>query len=171
MPLYKYYRIRIKILCEAFQTHYKIKSIKMIIKTPVLLLVILLALDSSYSKPQQQLDWIIHEQSGDGAIAMDIPDERLSNNDGLDNFLKTPRLNVNKAFVARCYRDDFPTVDVNLYYEALCPACMNFVSNELYPAYHNLGKYINLKLLPYGNTETWDKTDSEGKAKTYLLIF
>ena len=59
-----------------------------------------------------------------------------------------------------CYREDKPTVDVTLYYEALCPGCMQFVETELYPTYQKLGKYINVGLVPYGNSRTI--LDSQG---------
>ena len=131
----------------------------------ILLLVILSLLDLSYTKPEQKILWIIQKQSRDDGTAMDISVDNLPMNNDFDNFLKTSSVNVNKALATRCYRDDVPTIDVNLYYEGLCGGCMNFVANELYPAYEKLGKYINLQLLPYGNTRTSDTPDSEGNNK------
>ncbi|KAL1492143.1 hypothetical protein ABEB36_012631 [Hypothenemus hampei] len=42
-------------------------------------------------------------------------------------------------------------VQVQLYYESLCPYSIDFIVNQLYPAYKDLSKYINLELVPWGN--------------------
>ncbi|CAH1989934.1 unnamed protein product [Acanthoscelides obtectus] len=38
---------------------------------------------------------------------------------------------------------------VTIYYETLCPACMNFILTGLYPAYSELGSYLDLEMVPY----------------------
>lgn len=126
------------------------------------LVVGLSMLDLSNSKPQQQSIWIIQKETGDNGVGVDISVDDLSNIKDLENLLHAPSLRMNKDVTTRCYRDDVPTIDVNLYYEALCGGCMNFVENELYPTYQKLGKYINLKLLPYGNTQMSETPDSQG---------
>ena len=137
---------------------------------PFVLVVALSMLGLSNSKPQQQSIWILQQQPRDNAVGMDISIENLSNNKGLDNFLQTTSLRMNKDVTTRCYRDDVPTIDVNLYYEALCGGCINFVENEVYPTFQKLSKYINLKLLPYGNTQMTG-TDSQGKNKDFEVAY
>jgi len=118
-----------------------------------LLLVGLTMSSLSMSKPQEQSVWIFQQP-------IDI-DPRI--NFSVENWMNKlfKPLNVKeKKTTSRCYREDVPTIDVNLYYEALCGGCMHFVLYEIYPAYQKLNKYINLKLLPYGNTRM--ATDNTG---------
>ena len=119
-----------------------------------LLLIGLTMSSLSMSKPQEQSVWIFQQP-------IDI-DPRI--NFSVENWMNKlfKPLNVKeKKTTSRCYREDVPTIDVNLYYEALCGGCMHFVLYEIYPAYQKLNKYINLKLLPYGNTRM--ATDNTGK--------
>uniref|UniRef100_A0A1Y1MEY3 Saposin A-type domain-containing protein n=1 Tax=Photinus pyralis TaxID=7054 RepID=A0A1Y1MEY3_PHOPY len=48
---------------------------------------------------------------------------------------------------------------VSLYYETLCPFCMTFINDQLYPGYQKLGDYLDLELIPYGNARR-KKTDN-----------
>ncbi|KAK5650809.1 hypothetical protein RI129_001838 [Pyrocoelia pectoralis] len=43
------------------------------------------------------------------------------------------------------------TLKVSLYYETLCPFCMAFINEQLYPGYQKIGDYLDLELIPYGN--------------------
>jgi interferon gamma-inducible protein 30 len=45
-------------------------------------------------------------------------------------------------------------VKVSLYYETLCPGCIGFVKDQLYPVYVKIPDYVNLDLVPYGNSKT-----------------
>ncbi|XP_017046417.1 GILT-like protein 2 [Drosophila ficusphila] len=47
---------------------------------------------------------------------------------------------------------------VTLYYEALCPYCMEFVTTQLGPSMVRMNRlpYTNLKLIPYGNARSDD---------------
>ena len=130
---------------------------------PFVFVGVLSALGLSHSKPQKQSIWIVQQPSRDNGVEMDISVENLSNNNDLANLLKRTISRKHKDVTTRCYRDDVPTIDVNLYYEALCGGCMNFLETELYPTYQKLSKYINLKLLPYGNTQMSETPDSQGK--------
>ncbi|KAI8044237.1 GILT-like protein 2 isoform X1 [Drosophila gunungcola] len=63
--------------------------------------------------------------------------------------------------VATPRRHSGPQTDklpITLYYEALCPYCMEFVTTQLSPSMVRLDRlpYTNLKLIPYGNAETDD---------------
>ncbi|XP_052844506.1 GILT-like protein 2 isoform X3 [Drosophila gunungcola] len=60
--------------------------------------------------------------------------------------------------VATPRRHSGPQTDklpITLYYEALCPYCMEFVTTQLSPSMVRLDRlpYTNLKLIPYGNAE------------------
>ena len=85
----------------------------------------------------------------------------------LSNVLKEPIL-MKKSDARRGYRDDVPTVDVNLYYEALCPYCTDWVDNQLVPTHQKLGKYINFGLFPYGNTID-DGIGQQGKMTSFYI--
>ncbi|XP_019161204.1 PREDICTED: gamma-interferon-inducible lysosomal thiol reductase-like [Ipomoea nil] len=46
-------------------------------------------------------------------------------------------------------------VSVSLYYESLCPYCANFIVNQLVKLFvTDLGSIVNLRLIPWGNTQT-----------------
>ena len=44
-------------------------------------------------------------------------------------------------------------VKVTLYYEALCGGCHQWISDEMYPTYQKLGKYMDIDFVPYGNAD------------------
>ena len=127
-----------------------------------LLLVGLSLINLLAALPQPQSVWIF-QQPMDSESSVNFSVENL-----LSNLLKPRKLQDTKV-ISRCYREDVPTIDVNLYYEALCPGCMNFVLNELYPTYQKLNKYINIKLFPYGNTRM--ETDNSGRTSMFYFIF
>lgn len=60
---------------------------------------------------------------------------------------------------------------VSLYYEALCPACRQFITGQLYPGYLKIGSSLQLDLVPYGNIErkkvngTWEFDCQHGPAE------
>lgn len=59
------------------------------------------------------------------------------------------------------YINSSPVVQVDLYYEALCPFCRDFITSQLYPTWTTLSKtgIFNTNLVPYGNAhETSDPT-------------
>ena len=60
--------------------------------------------------------------------------------------------------------NEIPAVEINLYYEAFCPACKMYFKQELYTAYQKLGRYLKIELLPYGNTRESPDTDTPGKS-------
>ena len=128
---------------------------------PALLIItlsfLLILIDAN---PWQQSVVIIqqHSSGDDFTNSVDaLPNNELS--DLLKNAASQSNLR-NQEVPKLCYREDKPTVDVTLYYEALCPGCMQFVETELYPTYQKLGKYINVGLVPYGNSRTI--LDSQG---------
>ena len=128
---------------------------------PVLLIItlsfLLILIDAN---PWQQSVVIFQQQSSGDDFTASV--DNLPNN-VLSNLLKNAasQSNLKSEEVPKlCYREDKPTIDVTLYYEALCPGCMQFVETELYPTYQKLGKYINVGLVPYGNSRTI--LDSQG---------
>lgn len=50
-------------------------------------------------------------------------------------------------------------VNVDLYYESLCPDSINFVRDQLVPTYPHLKKFLHINFVPYGKS-THFKTDS-----------
>ena len=83
--------------------------------------------------------------------------------DGVVSRLLNELYSQERKNVARCYREDIPTINIKLYYEALCPGCEHFIKTGLYPTYRKLGKYLNGGLFPYGNTITNSTLDPDGK--------
>ena len=83
-------------------------------------------------------------------------------------------LSVVQAFHVRQNTGNYrtpPEVRVTVFYEALCPACTDYIKNQFYPAYEKFWKYWTktwnresgpLGLVPYGNTQT-NGTDSKGE--------
>ncbi|XP_048002281.1 GILT-like protein 2 isoform X1 [Leguminivora glycinivorella] len=51
-------------------------------------------------------------------------------------------------------------VDLDLYYESLCPYCARFHIKRLDPVYKEMSSYIDLKVYPYGNAR---KHEEDGK--------
>ena len=45
------------------------------------------------------------------------------------------------------------TVNIQVYYESLCPDSINFITQQLYPTYQTLGKYMNIEFIPFGNAD------------------
>ena len=41
-------------------------------------------------------------------------------------------------------------VQIQVYYETLCPDSIRFVAEQLYPTYQKLGQYLNIEFIPYG---------------------
>jgi hypothetical protein len=41
-------------------------------------------------------------------------------------------------------------LEVAVYDEALCPACKEFITTQLYPSFKNVEKYIDLDLVTFG---------------------
>nr|GLL26963.1 gamma-interferon-inducible lysosomal thiol reductase-like [Ipomoea trifida] len=61
-------------------------------------------------------------------------------------------------FIFQCHSsssDLDDRVSVSLYYESLCPYCANFIVNQLVKLFvTDLGSIVNLRLIPWGNTQT-----------------
>ena len=43
-----------------------------------------------------------------------------------------------------------PSVGLQVYYECLCPDSVDFIVDQLYPAYQKLGQYLDIKYIPFG---------------------
>ena len=63
-----------------------------------------------------------------------------------------------------CFREDAPTsaVLIEVYYEALCGGCMDFITRQLHPTYMEFKEHLNVKFYPYGNTATSKNLDPYG---------
>ncbi|XP_054161823.1 gamma-interferon-inducible lysosomal thiol reductase-like [Oppia nitens] len=64
--------------------------------------------------------------------------------------------------------DDNQKVNIDVYYESLCPDCIGFINKQLVPTYPKLSNIMNVQLFPYGFTETKRVNHSDG---TYDLEF
>jgi len=41
-------------------------------------------------------------------------------------------------------------IQIQVYYETLCPDSIAFISKQLHPTYKNLGHYLNVEFIPFG---------------------
>jgi len=59
---------------------------------------------------------------------------------------------------------DDELLNIEIYYESLCPDCQNFVTLQLTPTWKKLGKYFNPDLKPFGKAEATpnDSTSHSG---------
>ncbi|OQV23946.1 putative Gamma-interferon-inducible lysosomal thiol reductase [Hypsibius exemplaris] len=62
-----------------------------------------------------------------------------------------------------------PLVDLEVYYETLCPDSRNFIETQLYPTANKVGHVMNIKVYPYGKAtevqnpdKTWNYTCQHG---------
>ena len=57
---------------------------------------------------------------------------------------------MSSAPAKMCYREDAPTTStlIQVYYEALCGGCMDFITTELHPTYMQFTKYLNVQFYP-----------------------
>ncbi|XP_076456849.1 gamma-interferon-inducible lysosomal thiol reductase-like [Babylonia areolata] len=53
------------------------------------------------------------------------------------------------------WREDLQAspVDFELYYESLCPDCRQFITQQLYQTFTQVGHIMNLTLVPFGNAQ------------------
>jgi len=51
-------------------------------------------------------------------------------------------------------------VKLVLYYEALCGGCHQWITDEMYPTYQKLGKYMDVEFVPYGNAHQQQEGNS-----------
>lgn len=77
-------------------------------------------------------------------------------------------LMVNSAFSARvgrrlrAGRNVTATVSIELYYECMCPYSRRFITQQLWPTYTKLRKFMKVALVPYGNAHTKERTTENG---------
>jgi len=50
-------------------------------------------------------------------------------------------------------------VKVDLYFEALCPYCHDFIRNMVYPTYQKVKEIMDLDMYAYGNARYWKNSD------------
>ncbi|CAG2113234.1 unnamed protein product [Medioppia subpectinata] len=71
------------------------------------------------------------------------------------------------AIVGICAAADTP-VQLDVYYESLCPDCMQFIKTQLVPNYKKLASIMNVNMVPYG----WAKSTKVAKPDgTFDLTF
>ncbi|XP_054161824.1 gamma-interferon-inducible lysosomal thiol reductase-like [Oppia nitens] len=63
---------------------------------------------------------------------------------------------------------DNQKVNIDVYYESLCPDCLQFITGQLVPTYTKLNNIMNVQLFPYGWAHTKRVNHSDG---TYDLEF
>ena len=65
-------------------------------------------------------------------------------------------------------------VQIQVYYETLCPDSIRFVAEQLYPTYQKLGQYLNIEFIPYGFASVisflrlWSLHEKMGKNNSVL---
>ncbi|XP_023027090.1 gamma-interferon-inducible lysosomal thiol reductase-like protein [Leptinotarsa decemlineata] len=60
-----------------------------------------------------------------------------------------------------CYQPQaLSSVKISVYYECLCPDSVDFIKNQLYPVYKDIGKPMNIDLIPFGFASV---TNNSGK--------
>ena len=119
---------------------------------------------ASLKPPHEYTPWVtIDDEHSDDA------------EDSLESFLcsgllkeapecKQQSTSLQSLSVKKCYREDtpVPSVSIELYYEALCGGCMEFITQQLLPTYMQLEKYLKVQLFPYGNTRVSKNLDPYG---------
>ena len=69
-------------------------------------------------------------------------------------YLNTPQIqNSNKKPHKIFLQENILPVQVQVYYETLCPYSIEFISQQLYPTFQNLGQYLDIEFIPYGNAQ------------------
>lgn len=51
------------------------------------------------------------------------------------------------------FQESMDSISIQVYYESLCPDSINFITQQLYPTYQKLGKYLTIEFKPFGNAE------------------
>ncbi|KAG4066482.1 hypothetical protein HA402_007118 [Bradysia odoriphaga] len=59
---------------------------------------------------------------------------------------------ISQCSAAQKANDD--KVIVSLYYETLCPDCIEFISKQISRAWKLMGSYFDIEFVPYGNAKT-----------------
>ncbi|XP_044728549.1 GILT-like protein 1 [Chrysoperla carnea] len=47
-----------------------------------------------------------------------------------------------------------PQLQVTVYYESLCPDSVQFIRNQLYPTWKELGQYLQINFIPFGKSSS-----------------
>ncbi|KAJ8985067.1 hypothetical protein NQ317_019750 [Molorchus minor] len=55
-------------------------------------------------------------------------------------------------------QNGWQNVTITVFYESLCPDCIDFVTNQLFPTYKKIGNDLNVDLVPFGNAEMTNAT-------------
>lgn len=56
-------------------------------------------------------------------------------------------INANLVALIACSK-----VNVDVYFEALCPDSHNFIINQLYPNWEDIKDYVHIRFIPFGKS-------------------
>ena len=103
------------------------------------------------------LIWFLYSYNNDSSRAV-LPSNtnvKSTDHDGGDDKLEVP---------ATIPPTPSPRVEVDVYYECLCPDSRYFVLHELLPAYQKVGSLMNVRMWPYGKATSESTSDGELRA-------
>ncbi|XP_066990449.1 gamma-interferon-inducible lysosomal thiol reductase-like isoform X1 [Macrobrachium rosenbergii] len=60
------------------------------------------------------------------------------------------------------FAGDAPPVKIQLFYETYCKYCQEFVSQQLYPTWHDLQDIMDVEMFPFGNAKYASNVETEG---------
>lgn len=75
-----------------------------------------------------------------------------------------------------CYiQSFFFQINIDIYYESLCPDSVKFINNQLYPNWAQISPYVNLQFVPFGKSKVSNILNTITKNPSlhvkYLLIY
>ncbi|XP_059848383.1 gamma-interferon-inducible lysosomal thiol reductase-like [Hypanus sabinus] len=73
----------------------------------------------------------------------------------------SPSLSMGESRCTPAETGRWPPVHIRLFYETLCPDCRAFMENELCPTWARMKEFLNVTLIPFGNAEVIQSTQSQ----------
>lgn len=61
------------------------------------------------------------------------------------------------------------SIKISVYYESLCPYCVDFINKELYPGYQKIGDIVDIEMIPFGNAWVSERNMKNIKKALYTI--